>query len=397
MSTLRDIDISNKRVLVRADLNVPTDSRGEILDDTRIRESLPTLEYLIEKGAKVIVMSHLGRPKGERSERYSMNQVVIRLRAALERDVKKLNDCVGPEVQQAINDLKPGEVMLLENLRFHPGEEKNDPEFCRELAQLGDLYVNDAFGAAHRAHASISGITDYIPSVCGFLMEKEVTMLRKVMNTGESPRIAIVGGAKVSDKLKLLENLLERMDVVIIGGGMANTFLKAQGIPVGSSLCEDSLLDSARDLMRQADEKGISILLPTDVAIAPRFHHDAERRVVPVHEVPDGWMILDIGPETAACYKEAIGKARTILWNGPMGVYEFESFSTGTDEVARAVADAQGVSVVGGGDSLAAVYKLNLQDQITHVSTGGGATLEFLEGKRLPGLVYSKSMQQLVG
>lgn len=396
MRRLKEVDVAGKRVLVRADFNVPTDARGEILDDTRIRESLPTIRYLLKHGAKVIAMSHMGRPKGTFNEKYSLKTVAVRLAALLEMPVVMADDCIGSGVRQLVDAMQPGQLVLLENLRFHPEEEENNPAFSRELAELAELYINDAFGAAHRAHASIAGITQYIPSYYGFLMEKEVTMLRKILNSTEKPSAAIVGGAKVSDKLSLLENLIQRMDTIIIGGGMANTFLKAEGIGVGASLCEASLLEEAQGLMDQAADRGVDLLLPVDVVVADRFADEAQRKTVEVSQVPEGWMILDIGPQTVELYRRYILEAKTILWNGPMGVYEFEHFSNGTNEVARAVATADAVSVVGGGDSMAAIYHLGLQDQITHVSTGGGATLEFLEGKQLPGLINGDYLEQLV-
>jgi phosphoglycerate kinase len=326
-----------------------------------------------------------------------MDKVAEHLGQLMKKPVVKVDECVGPAVNKVIEGLKPGDVLVLENVRFYPGEEANDPEFSRQLAELADIYVNDAFGAAHRAHASISGVADLLPSFPGFLLEKEVTMLSKVMDRSENPRVAIVGGSKVADKLNLLKNMLENMDVIIIGGGMANTFLKAQGLNIGKSLCEESLLANARELIVLAAQRKTKVLLPVDVMVADHFAEDAEHRVVPVDQVPDGWMILDIGPETVKNYRQYINQARTIFWNGPMGVYEFEAFSSGTNGVAQAVASTSAVSVVGGGDSLAAVYHLGLQNNITHISTGGGATLEFLEGKRLPGLMSCDFRQQMVG
>lgn len=397
MRSLRSADVANKRVLVRVDFNVPIDKRGDIIDDTRIRESLPTLQYLVEKGAKTIIISHLGRPGGKRSEQYSMHKIANHLRLLMQKEIRQLDDCVGPEVEEAIAAMHPGDVVVLENVRFHPEEEKNDPGFCRQLAELADLYVNDAFGAAHRAHASTSGVCQYIPSVPGFLLEKEVTMLGTVLSGAESPRVAIVGGAKVGDKLSLLENMLGKMDIIIIGGGMANTFLKAQGYNVGNSLYEKSMLDTARKLLRKAEELNVKLQLPVDVVVADRFSEQAEHQIVSIKNVPDGWMILDIGPETVVNYKYSIAQARSLVWNGPMGVYEFEPFSHGTNEVAQAVADSKAVSVVGGGDSLAAVFHVGVQDRITHISTGGGATLEFLEGKTLPGLASCNCQELMVG
>ncbi|NLU50992.1 MAG: phosphoglycerate kinase [Syntrophomonadaceae bacterium] len=387
MRSLRDVDVKGKRVLVRVDFNVPMDKKGAIIDDTRIRASLPTIEYLIDQGARVILMSHLGRPKGKVDDAYRMDNVARQLSLLLKKEVKKCDDCIGDEVQAAVARMQPGDVLMLENVRFHPEEEKNDPEFSAQLASLGDIYVNDAFGTAHRAHASTAGVARYLPCAAGFLLEKEVQMLSKVMNSVESPRLAIVGGAKVSDKMALLENLLNRTDVIIIGGGMANTFLKAQGYDIGKSLCEDGLVDFARELLAEAEEKKVKILLPVDVVVADQFSAEAQSREAKVNEIPSDWMILDIGRETARMYKEAIKSARTIVWNGPMGVYEYEKFARGTEEVAFAIADSGAVSVVGGGDSLATIYRLGLEDKMTHISTGGGATLEFLEGKQLPGVV----------
>lgn len=397
MQSLKEVDVYNKRVLVRVDFNVPIDKKGNIIDDTRIRESLPTLRYLVDQGARVIAVSHLGRPKGKPVEEFRMDKVAEHLGQLMKKPVVKVDECIGPTVKQAIEVLKPGDILVLENVRFYPGEEANDPEFSRQLAELADIYVNDAFGAAHRAHASISGVAALLPSLPGFLLEKEVTMLSKVMDRAENPRVAIVGGAKVADKLSLLKNMMENMDVIIIGGGMANTFLKAKGLYIGKSLCEDALLAKARELMEIARQRNTKLLLPVDVVAADHFAEDAEHRVVPVDQVPEGWMILDIGPETVKNYRQYINQARTIFWNGPMGVYEFEAFSFGTNGVARAVASTPAVSVVGGGDSLAAVYHLGLQNSITHISTGGGATLEFLEGKRLPGLMSCDFRQQMVG
>lgn len=396
MSGLREMELYGRRVLLRVDFNVPINGNGEIIDDSRIKASLPTLEYLVQKGAKVIVVSHLGRPNGKRENRYRMDKVAERLGQLMNKVVPKAPDCVGQEVRKMVESMKPGDVIMLENVRFHPGEEKNDPEFCRELASLADIYVNDAFGTAHRAHASTAGVADYLPSAPGFLLEKEVLMLTKVLNGAERPRVAIVGGAKVSDKLALLTNLLGKMDVIIIGGGMANTFLKACGYNIGSSLCEDSLLHTAREFMEKAAQRRVKLLMPKDVVIADRFSADSNRKVVAVNEVPDGWMILDIGPETAKVYRKQIIEARTVFWNGPMGVYELEPFTAGTDEIAKAVAETSAITVVGGGDSSAVIFNLGLEDKITHISTGGGATLEFLEGRKLPGLVSCRC-QKMVG
>ncbi|ADI02605.1 phosphoglycerate kinase [Syntrophothermus lipocalidus] len=393
MRGLKDIDVKGKRVLVRVDFNVPTDKQGNILDDARIKASLPTIRYLIDQGAKVILMSHLGRPDGKVVEAYRLDKVAQHLSTLLGQEVKKLPDCVGKEVEDAVAQMQPGQVVLLENVRFHAGEEKNDPEFAAQLAALGDVFVNDAFGTAHRAHASTAGVTRYLPSAAGFLMEKEVKMLRSVMESSESPRVAIIGGAKVSDKMGLLQNMLDKVDAIIIGGGMANTFLKAEGYYIGNSLCEDKLLDFARSLLKQAEEKRIRVLLPVDVVVADRLAADAQSREVKVDQVPEGWIIVDIGSETARLFGETIKSAHNIIWNGPMGVYEYERFARGTEEVARAVAASGAVSVVGGGDSLAIIARLGLEDKMTHISTGGGATLEFLEGKVLPGVASCEGYQ----
>ncbi|NLV16247.1 MAG: phosphoglycerate kinase [Syntrophomonadaceae bacterium] len=395
MNSLKDVDVSNKRVLVRVDFNVPTDKKGDIIDDTRIRESLPTLRYLLEQGARVIAVSHLGRPKGKPTEEFRMDKVAVRLSQLLGKPVRKVSECIGPQVTQAIDQMNPGEIIVLENVRFYPGEEANDPEFSKELAGLADIFVNDAFGAAHRAHASISGVAEFLPTYAGFLLAKEVKMLSRVMDVAESPRMAIMGGAKVTDKLALLKNLIKKMDIIILGGGMANTFMGASGLSVGKSLHEEAMFGMARELIESVRGAQKKLLLPVDVVVADHFANDAKHKVVSVNEVPDDWMIVDIGPKTVELYRQAINEARTIFWNGPVGVFEFENFSAGTDEVARAVASSQAVSVVGGGDSLAAIYHLGIQDSITHISTGGGATLEFLEGKALPGLMccnYNRKM-----
>lgn len=397
MRSLKDVDVKNKRVLVRVDFNVPTDKEGNIIDDSRIRASLPTIRYLMDQGARVILMSHLGRPKGKVVEAYRLDKVASHLATLLNQEVKKCNDCIGDEVKTAVEAMRPGEVLMLENVRFHPEEEKNDPGFSAQLASLADVYVNDAFGTAHRAHASTAGVARYLPCAAGFLLEKEVNMLRQVMESPERPRVAVVGGAKVSDKMGLLENLLGKIDVIIIGGGMANTFLKAEGYNVGSSLCEDSLLDFARRLLDEAKEKNVRILLPVDVVVADRMADDAQSREVKVGDVPEGWMILDIGSETIRRYTEAVKSARNIVWNGPMGVYEYQKFARGTEQLAIAVANSSAVSVIGGGDSLATIYRLGLEQKVTHISTGGGATLEFLEGKELPGVASCEGCQQFAG
>lgn len=386
MRVLREADIRGKKVLMRVDFNVPMNEDNEIIDDTKIKAALPTIEYVLGQGAALILMSHLGRPKGKRDEKYSLKKVAERLSQLVTAPVKMAPDCIGEEVRDMAQDLRAGEILVLENLRFHAGEEKNIPEFADKLASLGDIYVNDAFGTAHRAHASTEGIAHFIPAYAGLLMEKEVRMLRAVLDSPQSPRMAILGGAKVADKLGLINNLMEKVDIILIGGGMANTFLKAQGKNIGKSLCEDELLEEAKRILEEAERKSVEFLLPVDVVVASKISAEAEGKVVDIDNVPDDMMILDIGPETVRIFGKAIKKSHTIVWNGPLGVYEYEEFAQGTYGVAKAVAESDAVSVIGGGDSAAAVQKLGLADAITHISTGGGATLEFLEGLELPGV-----------
>ena len=380
--TIRDIDIKGKKVLVRVDFNVPLNETG-VGDDTRIRAALPTIQYLLDGGAAVILCSHLGRPKGGPDPKYSLRPVAEHLSSLIGKPVKFSSDCIGPEAKEAAEELKPGEVLMLENTRFHAEEEKNDVEMARQLASLADLYVNDAFGTAHRAHASTEGVTHFLPAVAGFLLEKEIKYLGQVMANPQRPFVAIMGGAKISDKIGVIKNLLTRADAILIGGGMANTFMKAQGLAVADSLVEDDSLGIARALFEEAGGK---IHLPVDMVVANQFAADAESKTLKVQDVPDGWRILDIGPETVKAFRAIIATARTVVWNGPMGVFEFPKFAEGTFGVAKAVADSAAVSVIGGGESVAAIQQSGLADKITHISTGGGASLEMLEGLELPGV-----------
>ncbi|MBN1148086.1 MAG: phosphoglycerate kinase [Anaerolineales bacterium] len=380
--SITDIDVQGKRVLVRVDFNVPI-KEGQVTDDTRIRAALPTLEYLLDRGAALILCSHLGRPKGGPDPQFSMRPTAERLSELLNKPVSFAGDCIGPVAEEAANKIKPGDVLVLENTRFHDGEKKNDPEVARQMASLADVYVNDAFGSAHRAHASTEGVTRYLPAVGGFLMEKEIEYLGNAIANPKRPFIAILGGAKVSDKIGVIRNLMGQADYILIGGGMANTFFKAQGYPIGDSLVEDEALDTARELV---DAAGSRLRLPVDVVIADSFDEGAKSKVIAMGPVPDGWRIMDIGPETVEAYKKVLEGAGTVVWNGPMGVFEFPRFAKGTFGVAEAVARSRAVSIVGGGDSVAAINRSGLQDQITHISTGGGASLEMLEGKVLPGL-----------
>ena len=382
--TIRDVDVDGKRVLVRVDFNVPQDKSGQITDDTRIRASLPTIEYLRQHGARVILASHLGRPKGKVVESMRLDPVAERLSALLGIPVRKLNAAIGPEVREAVLAMRPGDVLLLENLRFYPEEEANDSTFARQLASLADLYVNDAFGTAHRAHASTEGVAHYLPAVAGLLMEKELKFLGQAVTNPRRPFVAILGGAKVSDKIGVIENLLPKVDKLLIGGGMANTFFLAKGYDVGDSLVEPDKADVARDLMARGGDK---IVLPVDVVIADAFSAEATSQVVPADRVPAKWRIMDIGPETVRRFSQALAGAHTVVWNGPMGVFEMEPFAAGTIALAHAVADLpDATTIVGGGDSVAAVEAAGVANRITHISTGGGASLEFLEGKLLPGV-----------
>lgn len=384
--TVRDIDVTGKRVLVRVDFNVPLDKNGRVTDDTRIIEALPTISYLVEQSAKVILISHLGRPKGQIDEKYKMDPVAAKLSELLGRAVAKVDDCVGDAPREAVERMRDGDVILLENVRFHPEEEKNDEKFSRQLADLADIYVNDAFGTAHRAHASTAGVSEFLPAVAGFLMEKELDILGRLLIHPERPFVAIIGGAKVSDKIAVISNLLDKVDTMIIGGGMSNTFLKAQGYDVGKSLLETDKVELAKGLIAEAKNKGVKLLLPVDVVVAPGAAPDAQQKTVPAGQIPADWMALDIGQETVGLFTEAMKTACTIVWNGPMGVFEMAPFAKGTEAVTLALAESKAATVVGGGDTAAAIKKAGVADKITHISTGGGASLEFLEGKALPGV-----------
>jgi len=380
--TIKDIDIRGKRILVRVDFNVPIKD-GKVGDDTRIRAALPTIEYLLNGGAAVILCSHLGRPKGGPDPKFTLKPVADYLSQLMKKPVLFSEDCVGPTAEKAAKALKPGEVLVLENTRFHPEEEKNDPEMAKQLAKLADVYVNDAFGTAHRAHASTEGVARIKPGVAGFLLEKEIQYLGQAIADPKRPFVAILGGAKISDKIGVIKNLLAKADTVLIGGGMANTFFKAQGYPIGDSLVEDEALETAKQLVK---EGSTHLRLPIDVVIGNRFDNDAERKVIETGPIPDGWRIMDVGPKTVAAYAKVVASAGTVVWNGPMGVFEFPHFAQGTFDLAKAVAESKAVTIIGGGDSVAAVQQSGLADKITHISTGGGASLEMLEGLVLPGV-----------
>jgi phosphoglycerate kinase len=388
-ATVRDLDVRGKRALVRVDLNAPQDASGAITDDTRLRASLPTIQYLLDQGASVILMSHLGRPKGKVDLKYSLTPIAARLSELLGKPVPLAPDCVGPEVEAMARALQPGEVLLLENLRFHPEEEANDPGFARQLASLGEVYVNDAFGTAHRAHASTEGVAHDLPAVAGFLMEKELTFLGGALEHPKRPFVAISGGAKVSDKIVVLDHLIDIADKVLIGGGMANTFFKARGLFMGDSLVEEDKLEDARRLMAKAEAAGRPFILPVDVAVGEKFAADAEGTITTPDAVPEGWRILDVGPQTILAFGEALVDAKTVIWNGTLGVAEFPAFALGTRALIRLLVELTSLGVttiVGGGDSAAAVEADGAADKLSHVSTGGGASLEFLEGRELPGV-----------
>ena len=383
--TIEDIDPKGKKVLVRCDFNVPM-TNGKIDDDKRIAESLPTIKYLAGKGAKVILCSHLGRPKGGFDMKFSLGVVAERLSELLGKEVVMAKDVIGEDAKAKAGALSEGEVMLLENVRFHPEEEKNDPEFSKALASLADIYVNDAFGTAHRAHSSTAGVAAYLPAVAGYLINKEIAVMGGALANPERPFVAILGGAKVSDKIGVITNLMEKVDSILIGGAMAYTFMKSIGGKIGTSLCEDDKLGLARELLDKAEEKRIKIYLPVDHVAADGFSNEAHSLICEWANVPYGWQGLDIGPKTVKLYSDIISRAKTVVWNGPMGVFEFDNFAAGTKEVAKAVAESEAVSIIGGGDSAAAIDKLGYADKVTHISTGGGAALEFLEGLELPGI-----------
>ncbi|WP_281539404.1 phosphoglycerate kinase [Selenomonas noxia] len=387
--TIRDIDVKGKKVFVRVDFNVPMDEHQNITNDTRIRATVPTIRHLLDGGAAVILACHVGRPTEAREPKFSTKPIVARLSELLGHEVKWAPDCVGPEAEKAAAALKPGEVLLLENLRYHKEEKKNDPAFAKQLAALADIAVDDAFGVAHRAHASNVGITSYLETVAGFLMEKEINYIGKTLEAPQRPFVAIIGGAKVSDKIGVIENMIDKVDTIIIGGGMAHTFDASKGYPIGDSLCERDKIGLAKELLEKAEKKGVKVVLPVDVVIADKFAADANTKTVDVDKIPDGWQALDSGAKTSEEYVKALQGAKTVIWNGPMGVFEFDAFAKGTEAVAHAVAEATkrgAVSIVGGGDSIAALKKTGLSDRISHISTGGGATLELLEGKVLPGI-----------
>ncbi|TQR31689.1 phosphoglycerate kinase [Lysinibacillus sphaericus] len=384
--TMKDIDVKGKRVFVRVDFNVPM-AEGAITDETRIRAAIPTIEYLVEQGAKVILASHLGRPKGEVKEDMRLTAVGVRLAELMGKPVTKLDESIGQEVEEAVANMQNGDIILLENVRFHAGEEKNDPALAEQFAKLADVYVNDAFGAAHRAHASTEGITKYVPAVSGYLMQKELDVLGKALSKPERPFTAIIGGAKVKDKIGVIESLLEKVDHLIIGGGLSFTFIKAQGYDIGKSLLEEDKIDLAKSFIEKAKAKGVQLHMPIDAVVASEFSKDAETQIVDVNAIPADWMGLDIGPKTAAKYAEVIKNSKLIIWNGPMGVFEMDKFANGTKTVADAMATTTGYTVIGGGDSAAAVEKFEVADKMDHISTGGGASLELMEGKELPGIV----------
>ena len=383
---VRDIDLKGKKVFVRCDFNVPMDKEQNITDNTRIKAAIPTIKYLLEQNCKIILASHLGRPKGEVKPEFSLKPVAKELSRLLDKEVIMANDVIGEDATSKAANLKEGEIMLLENVRFHREETDNDPEFAKKLASMAEIFVNDAFGAAHRAHASTAGIADYLPAVSGFLIEKELTVLGNAINNPERPFMAILGGAKVSDKIGVIDSLLDKVDTLMIGGGMAYTFFKAQGYNVGNSLCEVDKVDLALEAMEKAKQKGVKLLLPVDTKVGKEFKPDTESKTVAWTEIPDDWEGFDIGEKTIAMFKEELKNAKTVIWNGPLGLFEFDQFAIGTNEIAKALSELDATTIIGGGDSGAAVEKAGLADKMTHISTGGGASLEFFEGKKLPGI-----------
>ena len=384
--TVKDIDLKGKKVFVRCDFNVPMDENQNITDNTRIVAALPTIKYLLEQNCKLILASHLGRPKGEFKPEFSLAPVAKELSKLLGQEVIMAKDVIGEDACEKAANLKEGEILLLENVRFHKEETDNDPEFCKKLASMAEVYVNDAFGTAHRAHSSTTGIASYLPAVAGFLIEKELKFLGNAVNNPERPFVAILGGAKVSDKIGVIDSLIEKVDTLMIGGGMAYTFFKAQGYEVGNSICEMDKLDLAKEAMEKAKQKGVKLMLPVDTKIGKEFKADTESKVVSYKEIPAGWEGFDIGPETIKMYEEELKTAKTVVWNGPLGVFEFDQFAVGTNAIAKILSEIEATTIIGGGDSAAAVKKAGLEDKMTHISTGGGASLEFLEGKKLPGI-----------
>lgn len=384
--TIEDIDVSGKRVLVRCDFNVPQDENGNITDDRRIVAALPTIEYLVNHHARVILCSHLGRPKGEFNMKYSLMPVAKRLEELLNKKVPLSKDVIGDDAHRLAKELGEGDVMLLENVRFHKEEEENDMAFSKALAELADVYVNDAFGTAHRAHSSTEGVSKYLPAVCGYLIQKEIEVMGKALNNPIRPFVAILGGKKVSDKISVINNLIEKVDTLLIGGGMAYTFFKAKGYEIGQSICEEDKVELAKELMEKAEHQGVKLILPIDNVVAKEFSNDAERKIVKSSEIPNDFQGMDIGPETVKLFAIELQSAKTVVWNGPMGVFEFDNFAIGTNEVAKILSSLDATTIIGGGDSAAAVEKGGFADKMTHISTGGGASLEFLEGKVLPGI-----------
>lgn len=385
--TIRDIDLAEKKVLVRCDFNVPLDENLQITDNRRIVGAIPTIKYLLDKNCKVILCSHLGRPNGEVKKEFSLAPVAKELSKLLGREVKLADDIIGESARTLTENMQNGDVVLLENVRFDSREEANDPEFAKELASLAEIYVNDAFGTAHRAHASTAGVANYLPAVSGFLMEKEINFLGTALENPQRPFIAILGGKKVSDKIGVIDNLLEKVDTLIIGGGMTYTFVKAMGYNIGNSICEDDKIDLAKGLIEKAKAKGVKLLLPVDTKVGKEYDANTESKTVKISEIPDGWMALDIGEETIKLYEDELRNTKTVVWNGPLGVFEFEQFAIGTNEIAKFLGNMQEVTtIIGGGDSAAAIEKLGIADKFTHISTGGGASLEFLEGKKLSGV-----------